>query len=150
MSKRTNAFFNVATLSLTFRRFRKSQQFGKSTSLFPNPVDPPFLMLIPVVENKTPPVDRTNEHFLQGIESCPADAFNVHLHFLPLNLYVKYTVACRAVRLCEFRWWTAKLYFQSNILDEVTRKLWVFQTDYAICKPSFPRNFSVGFPTGAK
>lgn len=74
---------------------------------------------------------------------CPANVLMVFLHFLPMNLHIKYVV-----RLSECQDWAAKLFGYSNILDEVAKdevawKLWAFPANYVTDKPSFKRIFLV-------
>ena len=85
-----------------------------------------------------------------ALQSCPADALNVLLHLLPLDLHIKYVAACSAVRLRESGCWAAKSYGHSNILDEIPREIWASPTDYVTRKLNFTRNFAVDLPTRAK
>lgn len=51
------------------------------------------------------------------------DRINILLHHLPLNLYIKYVVSCNALRHCESRYWTAKIYgVRASPIDKPTHR----------------------------
>lgn len=60
------------------------------------------------------------------LDTCPAYDFSVHLHPLPVDLHIKYAVACSAVRLRESGC------PPSNFLEEVPQELPAFPPDHAI------------------